>query len=105
MILHDLRSFGPLQEYGDIKNSQHNISTVSFSHNGRYVFGGYDDYMARGFDTLTGDRCVSHKSNNNNAGGEKGIGPTTGRVSCLGINSTGHCLAVGGWDMLVNLYA
>lgn len=104
MILHDIRSFGPLQEYGDMKENQHTISTVSFSHKGRYVFGGYDDFFARGFDTLTGDKCVNYKSTSNNQG-QQGIGPTTGRVSCLGINKTGHCLAVGGWDMLVNLYA
>jgi guanine nucleotide-binding protein G(I)/G(S)/G(T) subunit beta-1 len=99
IILHDLRLFGPLQQYvHEQKANQIGISSVALSHSGRYVFGGYDDNIARGFDTLTGKKATKH-----GAADMGSMQTHNARVSCLGVNSTGKALCTGGWDMYLTV--
>jgi guanine nucleotide-binding protein G(I)/G(S)/G(T) subunit beta-1 len=95
-IMHDTRSYGPLQEFRGDKILG-GVSSVAMSSSGRYLFAGYDDMYARVWDTLTGRR---HQ--------DLGIGSQashTSRVSCLGVNSEGTALATGSWDQQLRVWA
>lgn len=91
LILHDMRSYGPLQRYADAKILQ-GVSSIAFSKSGRFLFGGYDDSVARCWDTLTGQKIQELAQHSN-------------RVSCLGVNKSGTALGTGGWDFLLRVWA
>jgi guanine nucleotide-binding protein G(I)/G(S)/G(T) subunit beta-1 len=91
LILHDMRSYGPLQHYRDAKIIQ-GVSSIAFSNSGRFLFGGYDDTTARCWDTLTGQKIQDLTGHGN-------------RVSCLGVNKSGTALGTGGWDFLLRVWA
>jgi guanine nucleotide-binding protein G(I)/G(S)/G(T) subunit beta-1 len=91
LLLHDMRSYGPLQRYHEAKII-YGVSSIGFSNSGRYLFGGYDDHNARCWDVLTGLKIQD-------------LNQHTNRVSCLGVNTSGTALATGGWDFLVRVWA
>jgi len=96
VMLFDTRSYSPLQEYKDAKIS-HGIASVALSSSGRYAFAGYDDSIARTWDTLTGELVQNI--------GNQGQPTHSNRVTCLGVNSNGTAVATGSWDMTLRVWA
>jgi guanine nucleotide-binding protein G(I)/G(S)/G(T) subunit beta-1 len=73
------------------------ITSVAFSHSGRFLFGGYDNYNCYAWDTLTGN-YVQELSGHEN------------RVSSLGVSPNhadgkGSALCTGSWDTLLRVWA
>lgn len=91
VLLHDIRSYGPLQQYHEA-NIVCSVTSIAFSHSSRMIFGGYDDNICRAWDTLKGE-VISEMNDHRN------------RVSCLGVNSTGTALCTGGWDQILRVWA
>lgn len=91
MMLHDIRSYGPVQHYKEDKIIV-GISSVAVSSSGRFLFGGYDDQEARCWETLTGNQVTCTIKGHSN------------RVSCLGVNKAGTALATGGWDFAARIW-
>lgn len=61
--------------------------SVSFSHSGRLVFAGYDDFNCLGWDVLAPDD-----------GPRYSLAKHKDRVSCVGVSPDGHALCTGSWD-------
>jgi len=96
VILHDRRSYGPLQTYSQENMSLENlppaVTAVAFSHSSRLIFAGYDDASCLAWDTLKNKRIdISRDAN-------------AVRVSCLGVNTTGNALCTGGWDLALRIW-
>jgi len=91
IILHDFRSYGPLQSYTS-SNVVASITAVAFSHSNRIIFSGYDDAHCIAWDTLSGAIIQDFEGHSN-------------RVSCLGVNKQGTALCTGGWDQLLRVWA
>jgi len=91
ILLHDIRSYGPLQEYRD-NNILSSITSTAFSASSRLIFAGYDDNNVHVWDTLTGEQCNTLAAHQN-------------RVSCLGVNKAGNALCTGSWDMTLRVWA
>jgi len=68
------------------------VTSVSFSHSGRLIFAGYDDFVCNVWDTLKGE-LVFRLANHDN------------RVSCLGVNMDGTALCTGSWDTYLKIWA
>lgn len=71
------------------------VTSVSFSHSGRVLFAGYDDYNCLGWDVLgdQGDKhCFQLQGHEN-------------RVSCLGVSIDGLALATASWDSNLKIWA
>jgi guanine nucleotide-binding protein G(I)/G(S)/G(T) subunit beta-1 len=91
IIMHDVRSYGPLQTYSS-PTIISSITSVVFSASSRVIYGGYDDYHCYVWDTLTGNQIQS-------------LDDHTNRVSCLGVNTTGNAMCTGGWDQILRVWA
>lgn len=91
IIMHDVRSYGPVQNY-TTPNIVASITSVAFSQSNRVIFAGYDDNQVHVWDSLTGSKIRDLESHTN-------------RVSCLGINKQGTALCTGGWDQLLRIWA
>lgn len=61
------------------------ITSVDFSHSGRLLFGGYDNFACNVFDVVK-ETHVSKLEEHSN------------RVSCLGVTADGVALCTGSWD-------
>lgn len=66
------------------------ITSVAFSHSGRVLFAGYDDFNCNAWDTLKADRVGVLSAHEN-------------RVSCLGVSSDGMGLCTGSWDSILKV--
>jgi guanine nucleotide-binding protein G(I)/G(S)/G(T) subunit beta-1 len=91
VILHDVRSYGPLQQYHEA-NIVCSVTSIALSDSSRMIFGGYDDNICRAWDTLTGE-VISEMTDHRN------------RVSCLGVSAQGTALCTGGWDQILRVWA
>jgi len=91
IVMHDIRSFGPVQTY---QNEEHDqpFTSVCFSNSQRMIYTGSDDFNCHVFDSLSSDYLA-------------GLSSHTGRVACVGINSAGTALATGSWDHNVQIWA
>jgi len=70
------------------------ITSVAFSHSGRILIGGYDDYNCLGWDILgSTEKPVVQLSGHEN------------RVSCLGVSPSGDALCTGSWDCTLKIWA
>lgn len=87
----DMRSRRQLQIYAD-DNILCGITSVAFSHSGRFIFSGYDDFSCYAWDTVTGSKAQRLSLHEN-------------RVSCLGVNKNGKALCTGSWDTLLMIWA
>jgi len=87
----DIRSYSQLNVFAD-DHIICGITSCAFSHSGRLLFAGYDDYTCYGWDTLTGERAVHLDADDN-------------RISCLGVNSDGNALATGSWSTRLKIFA
>jgi len=88
----DMRCWGEVNTFGDEKLPVP-ITSVSYSHSGRYLFGGYDDFSARVWDVIKGELLEpvlqSHEK----------------RVSCIGVSGHGQALCTGSWDDSLKIWA
>lgn len=89
--LFDIRSYGQLNLFRDDRIIC-GITSCDFSHSGRVMFAGYDDYQLYWWDTLTGEKIHQVDADDN-------------RISCLGVNSEGNALATGSWTTRVKIWA
>ena len=91
--LFDLRAYQQLNEFTDDKIVC-GITSVAFSSSGRLLIGGYDDYQAIVWDSITegAEPLVSLNKHEN-------------RVSCLGVQERGQALCTGSWDTLLKIWA
>lgn len=76
------------------------ISSVKFSNSGRILFGGYDNHMIMGWDTLA----------NPSAEGDEAEPVTSWkkheqRVSSISVHSDGLALATASWDSFIQIHA
>jgi len=88
--LFDIRAYKQLNKYSNDKILC-GITSVAFSKSGCYMFGGYDDYYAYVWDTVTGElmeQIIGHEN----------------RVSCLGVSNDGNLLCTGSWDTLLKIW-
>jgi len=88
----DTRCWGEVNTFGDEKLLIP-ITSVSFSHSGRLLFGGYDDFSCRVWDVIKGDLL------------EPVLATHEKRVSCLGVNHNGTALCTGSWDDQLKIWA
>lgn len=89
--LFDIRAYKQVNKYSNDKILC-GITSVAFSHTGKMLFAGYDDYNCYVWDTALGvlvDQLIGHDN----------------RVSCLGVSEDGKALATGSWDTLLKLWA
>lgn len=89
--LFDTRCYQEMQQYTHDKILC-GITSVSFSHTGRFFFAGYDDFNCYVWDTVTGKQVGVLAGHDN-------------RVSCLGVASDGMALCTGSWDSFLKLWA
>lgn len=89
--LFDIRSFSQLNIFGD-DHIICGITSCAFSHSGRLMFAGYDDYTCTAWDTLTGEQAVHIPADDN-------------RISCLGVNKAGNALCTGSWSTRLKIWA
>ena len=92
--LFDLRCYNELASFGNDKILC-GITSVAFSHTGRLLFAGYDDYNCYAWDTC---QAVADQYQWQLVGHEN-------RVSCLGVNDDGTAMATGSWDTLLKIWA
>lgn len=90
--LFDVRADRELMCYKSDSVSQ-GVTSLAFSISGRYLFAGYDDSVARVWDSLKQNEIVGELS------GHKS------RVSCLGVSCDGMALATGSWDTTLRIWA
>jgi len=89
--LFDIRAYLQLNKYSNDKILC-GITSVGFSHSGKMLFAGYDDYNCYVWDTQLGTmvfQLVGHEN----------------RVSCLGVSPDGKALCTGSWDTLLKIWA
>jgi len=89
--LFDIRAYKQINNYSS-NRILCGITSVAFSNSGCYLFGGYDDYHAYVWDTVTGacmEQIIGHEN----------------RVSCLGVSNDGLLLCTGSWDALLKIWA
>lgn len=89
--LFDIRAYAQLNKYCNDKILC-GITSVAFSHTGKMLFAGYDDYNCYVWDTQQGslvDMLVGHDN----------------RVSCLGVSDDGKAMCTGSWDTLLKIWA
>lgn len=67
------------------------ITSVDFSKSGRLLFGGYDDFDCKVWDTLKQEQVGVLSSHDN-------------RVSCLGVTDDGLALCTGSWDSYLRIW-
>jgi len=68
------------------------ITSIAFSHTGKLLFAGYDDYNCYVWDVQIGAlsaQLVGHEN----------------RVSCLGVSEDGKALCTGSWDAFLKIWA
>lgn len=90
----DQRCWGEVQQFKDEKN-QASVTSCAFSSSGRYLVAGYDDCVARVWDTIKGELVD----------GLQGLSTHEKRVSCLGINKSGKAICTGSWDDSLKIWA
>jgi len=91
--LFDLRSHQELNQFTDDKIVC-GITSVAFSSSGRLLFGGYDDYQAIIWDSISeGAEPLQSLNKHEN------------RVSCLGVQEKGQALCTGSWDTFLKVWA
>jgi len=89
--LFDIRAYDQLATYANEKILC-GITSVAFSHTGKLLFAGYDDYDCYVWDTQLGKMTHALNGHDN-------------RVSCLGITPDGKALCTGSWDTLLMVWA
>ena len=89
--LFDLRADRELMTYGH-ENILCGVTSLAFSHSGRLLFAGYDDFNCNVWDTLKGERVGVLSGHEN-------------RVACLGVSSDGMALCTGSWDSTLKVWA
>jgi guanine nucleotide-binding protein G(I)/G(S)/G(T) subunit beta-1 len=89
--LFDLRSLRCLNVYGGEKILA-GITSCKFSKTGRFLFGGYDDFNLRAWDTMTAKEAQSPMSHED-------------RVSCLDVSAGGNGIATGCWNSFIRIWA
>jgi len=89
--LFDLRADSEIQSY-TLEGSTVGVTSVAFSHSGRFLFSGYDDFTCQAWDVVKGDRLYQLEGHDN-------------RVSCLGVNFDGTALCTGSWDSVLKIWA
>ncbi|XP_043357266.1 guanine nucleotide-binding protein G(I)/G(S)/G(T) subunit beta-3 isoform X2 [Dermochelys coriacea] len=67
------------------------ITSVAFSHSGRLMLAGYDDFNCNIWDSLKGERVGILSGHDN-------------RVSCLGVTADGMAVATGSWDSFLKIW-
>jgi len=89
--LFDIRAYDQLATYANEKILC-GITSVAFSHTGKLLFAGYDDYDCYVWDTQLGKMTHALNGHDN-------------RVSCLGITPDGKALCTCSWDTLLMVWA
>tara|TARA_A100001015_G_C15037112_1_gene737031 strand:- start:97 stop:1269 length:1173 start_codon:yes stop_codon:yes gene_type:complete len=101
--LWDIRSYRELRKFQDVPKDEVpimcGVTSVSASKSGRILFAAYDDWWCRAWDTL-GDESGFFKL-------QDPVKPYTheNRVACVSVAPDGNCVATGGWDTLLKLWA
>jgi len=91
--LYDIRALHEMKIYSE-KKLQCGVTSVAFSASGRYLFGGYDDFICYAWDTLKArDNYNTQLFGHDN------------RVSCLGMSADGTALCTGSWDSFLKIWA
>lgn len=94
MRLFDIRAYRQLNHFANDKLLC-GITSVAFSHSGKFLFGGYDDYNFFAWDTLHAE-LVKEKWDH---------APHDNRVSCLQVSKDGKALCTGSWDTFLKVWA
>lgn len=89
--LFDLRAYGQVNRYADDRILC-GVTSVDFSHTGRFLFAGYEDYGVRVWDSLMGAQVDTLNGHDD-------------RVSCLRVTKDGKAIATGSWDSLLKIWA
>jgi len=90
--LYDLRSYRQLNYYLSDKILC-GITSIGFSHSGKYLFAGYDDFNCQVWDVISAKivACLAPAHEN--------------RVSCVGVHGSGKALCTGSWDTTLKIWA
>mmetsp|Transcript_10479 Transcript_10479/g.26561 ORF Transcript_10479/g.26561 Transcript_10479/m.26561 type:complete len:368 (-) Transcript_10479:78-1181(-) len=89
--LFDLRARRELGSYGG-DQIVCGVTAVDFSGSGRFLFAGYDDFTAYGWDITNRTTPITLRCHEN-------------RVSCLQVSPAGNALCTGSWDTLLKILA
>lgn len=89
--LYDIRADRELAIYQD-EGLREGVTSISFSHSGRFLFAAYDDKKAIVWDTLKCKQLQTLQDHEN-------------RVSCLAVSPDGMALCTGSWDHSLKIWA
>jgi len=89
--LFDIRAYKQINKYREDKIIL-GITSVAFSHTGRFLYAGYDDMNCYAWDTISGKKITT-------------LSGHEGRVSTLGVSKDGRALCTGGWDNYLRIWA
>lgn len=89
--LFDIRADRELNVYTS-DNIREGITSISFSHSGRFLFSAYDDKKVIVWDTLTSKLMQTLTDHEN-------------RVNCLEVSPDGMALCTGSWDHTLRIWA
>lgn len=90
----DLRAASELSAFGT-PQIMSGITSVSFSHSGRFLFAGYEDNFLRCWDVAADP----------SRGCALQLGGHEGRVSSVAVNPLGDAVLTGSWDTLLRIWA
>mmetsp|Transcript_1824 Transcript_1824/g.3281 ORF Transcript_1824/g.3281 Transcript_1824/m.3281 type:complete len:347 (+) Transcript_1824:361-1401(+) len=95
--LYDLRAYQEINIFNN-ESILCGITSVAFSHSGRLLFGGYDDFKCYVWDTLRTDGMDSTSP-------VQILQQHDNRVSSVGVQKDGQALCTGSWDTLLRVFA
>lgn len=88
--LFDIRADRELCTYGN-ETIREGVTSISFSHSGRFLFAAYDDKKVIVWDTLKNTQLQTLSDHEN-------------RVSCLQVSPDGMALCTGSWDHTLKIW-
>lgn len=89
--IYDIRADRELMVYTD-DSIREGVTSISFSHSGRFLFAAYDDKKVIVWDALKGKQLQTLTDHEN-------------RVSCLSVSPDGTALCTGSWDHTLKVWA
>jgi len=89
--LFDIRADREIMSYTS-EHIREGVTSISFSHSGRFLFAAYDDKKVCVWDTLKGKKLADLAGHEN-------------RVSCLSVSPDGMALCTGSWDRNLKIWA
>ena len=88
-----MRAYGQVSKFTNEKIIC-GVSSLTFSHSGRVLFAGYDDYHCLGWDVLGSQNTPIYQ-----------LSGHENRVSCIGMSASGDALCTTSWDATLKIWA